>query len=117
MMKSIAALALAVAVLVGCASTKGTGQVTLDASSPEAAEASYKAMMSSRSGAERQQLAVAMLKLNMEGVRSAHDVVADPELQSLSIARVRGKVAGMTAEQIIERANKGPTGGVEAKDQ
>ncbi len=107
MLKSMAVLVVSAALLAGCATTRGPGEVRLDASSAEAAEASYRAMMKGLSPAEEQQLAIAVLRLNMEGVKSAYDVVGNPELQTLSIARVRDKVAGMTADQIIERANKG----------
>ena len=105
MLKSIAAITLSVAFAAGCATTHKAA-IHLDASSAEAAEASYRAMMEDRSPADKQQLALAVLKLNMEGVKNAYEVVGNPELQSLSIARVRDKVAGMTAEQIIDRAKK-----------
>lgn len=110
--------AVFVAVLVGCATAQPSNTPSrIDASSPEAAEASYKTMMKGRSGADQQKLALAVLMLNMEGVKSAHEVVQRPELQEPSISRIRDKVAGMTAEQIIERAAKNPSVRIEAAGQ
>lgn len=47
-----------------------------------------------------------MLKINMAGVQSAYDVVQSKDLQSPSIARIKDRVAGMTAEEIIALANR-----------
>ena len=59
--------------------------------------------------AKRQQLLIAMLKLNMVGIHSAYDVVNNPELQSFGISRVKDKVAGLTADEIIDLANSSPS--------
>jgi len=110
------AVAVFSAVLIlGCA-TVVTQQTTvrIDASSSQAAEASYKAMMKGRSQADQQKLGLAVLVLNMQGVKSAREVVNNPELQSPSIVRIRTKVAGMTAEQIIALAAKNPSVRIEA---
>jgi hypothetical protein len=79
--------------------------VRLDATSAASAQESFQRMLEGASGAKRNELLVAMLKLNMSGVRSAYEVVAKPELQSLSIARIKDRVAGMTAEEIIALAD------------
>lgn len=42
----------------------------------------------------------------MEGVSSAYEVVNDPELQQPSIERIREKVAGMTADEIIRLSKR-----------
>lgn len=118
MLKYVALVALSVATLTGCASVHSPeAEIRIDSSSPQAAEASYKSMMNARSEADQRKLAVAILMLNMQGVTSARDVVNHPELQAPSIARIRQKVAGMTAEQIMELAAQNPSVRVEASDK
>ena len=118
MWKHLAVAFLAVAMTVGCAAAAAQqSAVRIDSSSSQAAEASYKAMMNGRSQAEQQKLAIAVFMLNMQGVKSASEVVNNPELQSPSIARIREKVAGMTAEQIIELAAQNPSVRLEVTDK
>ena len=96
------AVALLVSVLaVGCTTPAERSAVRIDASSIESAEDSYKAMTRGQSHAKKQELAIAVLVLNMEGVTSAYEVVGNPELQSPSIGRIKDRVAGMTAAEII----------------
>jgi hypothetical protein len=92
------------AVLLGLAAlTAGAREpIRLDASSAEAAEASWKQMVGSAHGGKKQKLLEAMLKINLAGVQSGYEVVGNRDLQSLGIARIRDKVAGMSAEEIIE---------------
>ena len=40
-----------------------------------------------------------MLKINLAGTKSAYDVVGDPELQSLGIARIKPSIAPMGGER------------------
>ncbi len=110
MWKHLAVVVFYPATMVGCASVAPQpAAVRIDSSSSQSAEASYKAMMAGRSQADQQKLAIAVLVLNMQGVKSASEVVNNPELQAPSIVRIRGKVAGLTAEQIIELAAKNPS--------
>ena len=115
MFKYLAVVVLSVVLTVGCATaTAPQAAVRIDSSSAQAAEASYKAMMEGRSQADQQKLALAVFMINMQGVKSASEAVNNPELQSPSIARIRTKVAGMTAEQIIAFAAKNPSVRIEA---
>ncbi|MDE2036848.1 MAG: hypothetical protein KGI95_27600 [Pseudomonas sp.] len=115
MWKHLAVVVLSMAMIAGCAAVATQeASVRIDSSSPQAAEASYETMMKGRSEADRQKLALAVLMINMQGAKSAYDVVNNPDLQSPSIARIREKVAGMTAEQIIELAAKNPSVHMEA---
>ncbi|WP_181302825.1 DUF6694 family lipoprotein [Rhodanobacter sp. PCA2] len=110
MRKYLAAATLAATLIAGCVTTSARDvPVRIDSSSPQAAEASYKAMMQDRSEADQQKLALAVLMLNMQGVKSAHEVVNKPELQSPTITRIRQKVAGMTADEIIALAAQNPS--------
>lgn len=76
--------------------------VRLDASSTQAAEASWKRMVDEARGSRKQKLLEAMLKINLAGVTSGYEVVGNAEFQSLGIARIKDRVAGMTADEIIE---------------
>lgn len=87
------------AALVSCATSgRDEDAVRIDATSVETAEASYRAMMVGRSVAQQQRLALAVLLLNLEGTRSANDLVGDDQG---SVGPIRNKVAGLSAEQII----------------
>lgn len=114
-MLRLAVVALVSSVLaVGCASSPTQADlVRIDATSRESAEASYRAMMKGRSVGDRQKLALAVLMLNIEGVKSAYEVVRDPELQAPSVGRIKDKVAGLTADQIIELAGRNPAARIE----
>jgi hypothetical protein len=115
MWKHLAVVVFSVAMILGCTTVAAEqATVRIDSSSSQAAEASYKAMMEGRSQADQQKLGLAVLMLNMQGVKSASEVVNNPELQSPSIVRIRTKVAGMTAEQIIALAAKNPSVRIEA---
>ncbi len=86
--------------------------IRLDASSDAAAESSWERMVESVSAAKKQKLLVAMLQINLEGVNSAHEVVGDPELQRFGIARVKDRVAGLDADEIIALGGRASSGGV-----
>ena len=81
----------------------------LDASSDTAAEESFK-RMADRLGAKRQQ------KL-LIGVNSAYETVANPELRKMSVARIKDKIAGMTADEIIDFANRNSTVKIEVQSR
>jgi hypothetical protein len=115
MWKYLAVAVFSVVLILGCATVVAPqAPVRIDASSSQAAEASYKAMQKGRSLADQQKLGAAVLVLNWQGVKSAYEVANNPELQSPSIVRIRTKVAGMTAEQIIALAAKNPSVRIEA---
>ncbi|HEY5805610.1 MAG TPA: hypothetical protein VIT90_18180 [Lysobacter sp.] len=98
MLRHLLAFVIAAA-LVGCATAGHGGDVVrMDATSVETAEASYHAMMVGRSEAQQQRLALAVLLLNLEGVKSANDLVGDDQG---SVGPIRNKVAGLSAEEII----------------
>lgn len=114
------ALVVLICSLLAVACTTGPARrdaVRIDATSRESAEASYRAMMRGRTEPDQQKLAIAVLVLNMEGVKSAREVVGNRDLQSPSIGRIKDKVAGMTAEQIIELAGRNPSVHVEVSDK
>jgi membrane-bound lytic murein transglycosylase B len=101
-------LSMALATICSCAATSAnTDQsVRLDAASDSTAQQSFDKMLSQSSTKRQQELAIAVLKLNMSGVKSAHDVVRRPELQHPSILRIKDRVAGMTADEIIDLADR-----------
>ncbi|WP_313493339.1 hypothetical protein [Stenotrophomonas sp.] len=89
--------------------------IRLDASSDAAAESSWKQMIESVSAAKKQKLLLAMLQINLDGVNSAYEVVGNPELQGFGIARVKDRVAGLDADEIIELGSR--TSGAEIRIQ
>lgn len=118
MFKHIAVLILTSTLTVASTTTPAqSGMARIDSSSVESAEASYEVMMSGRSDMEEKKLAFAVLALNMEGVKSAYEVVDVPELQSFSIGRIKDKVAGMTADEIITLAARDTGIGIEQSGQ
>ena len=100
--------------LAACASTGGDkATLTLDASSAAAAESSYKQMQRSLPQAKQVELAMAVMAINFIGVNSAHEVVNNPELQQPGVARIKDRIAGMSADQIIAHAASHSTTKVE----
>lgn len=104
-MKHLLAVA-ALAALLAVSTVSAKEPVRLDASSDAAAEASWKAMHEEASPEQKRELPLAMLKINLAGVQSAYEAVADPALQSFGITRIKDKVSGMTAEEIIALGNR-----------
>ena len=110
MLNQLAVALISSLLVAACASAPAQRDlVRLDATSKESAESSYRAMMRDRSESEQQQLAIAVLVLNMAGVNSASEAISTPELRSPSIVRIKDKVAGMTAQQIIEASKRNPS--------
>ena len=95
------------ALLGSCASAQPAA-LRFDGSSDAAAEASWTRMVNGAPAAQRQKLLIAMLKLNLDGVDSAYQVVGNPEFDELGIARIKDKIDGMTANEIIALAERVP---------
>lgn len=113
MMKGILIAVLLAAGATGCAtSADSTNAIRLDATSASTAKSSFAAMAEALGPKKRQELLVAMVKLNLAGVESAYEVVRNQSLQSLSIVNIKDQVAGMTAQEIIDLAER--TSSVEA---
>lgn len=106
MLKRFLLLILTMAIAACAATSTESHAVRIDSSSYPAAEASYEAMMQGRSEAEKRKLALAVLMLNLEGVKGVYETLDNPELQSPSIGRIREKVSGMTAAEIIALASR-----------
>lgn len=97
---------LIAAALLFAASVHAREPIRIDATSDATAQASFARMTSSLSPRKQQALQIAVLTLNMEGVSSAYQVVNDPGLQRPSIERIRDKVSGMTADEIIRLSKR-----------
>ncbi|MBS3895342.1 DUF6694 family lipoprotein [Silanimonas sp.] len=98
----IAALCLASA---GCSTPGDTRSVTrLDATSVQSAEATFQKMTNELPRSKQQELVMAIIAINLIGVLSAHEAVTNPELRTPSIGRIKDRVAGMTAEEILQYA-------------
>lgn len=77
----------------------------LDASSDQAALNSFNLMLAELPRDKQEDLQFAMLKINMDGVGSAAEMLADPALRTPTIARIKDRVAGMTAAEIMAEAD------------
>lgn len=97
---------LCLAAIVGMAQAREP--VRIDASSEQTANASFNQMMKALPRSKQGALAGAMLQLNLVGTNSVYDVVGNPALQSLSAGRIKDRIAGMSAEEIIELARTAP---------
>ena len=115
MLRMFVLASLLAAVLAACASTRTASPTRLDATTVESAEKSFKKMGQELPGDGWQKLAMAMIAINMKNVKSAYEVVGNPELQSPSIGRIKDEVAGMTAQEIIDYAAKVSTVRVEVQ--
>ena len=104
--KFVVALLIALSTWSSCA---WCGQIRIDGSSDDAANRTFQRMMTSLKPDEQQQLAIALIQINMSGVNSAYEAVNNPDLQHPSAARIKDKIAGMTAPEIIEFAHKTST--------
>lgn len=112
----LSATLLAMLLAAGCAGTPAPrDDVRIDGRSAATAEASFQAMLRMLSMEERQQLVAAVMMLNFEGVRSATEVMADPALRSPSIARIRARVDGLSADEIIALASENPSVEIEVE--
>lgn len=98
--------ALIVAALLFVSGAHAREPIRIDASTDASARVSFDRMTASLSPRKQQALQIAVLILNMEGVSSAYEVVNDPELQRPSIERIRDKVSGMTADEIIRLSKR-----------
>lgn len=78
--------------------------VRLDGSSDQAALDSFDLMRAELSQKKQADLVFAVLKINMDGVGSASEMLANPALRETTVARIRDRVDGMTAEEIITEA-------------
>ena len=79
--------------------------IHIDASSDAAANRSLQRMLSSMDTKEKDQLADAVVQLNKDVVSTGGDAAA----QKPSAARIKDKIAGMTASEIIDLAHRTAT--------
>ena len=107
----VLAAVLAISATMGAGAALANDPIRIDGSSDQAAERSFRRMMQARDRDAQMQLAMAMLQINMAGVSSASEMLANPELRNPSITRIRGQVDGMTAEEMIALAAAGDIGG------
>lgn len=77
----------------------------LDASTVDSTQASFERMLQGLPAARRSALLGAVLLINLEGVRSARELAANPDLQDLSVLRIKHRIDGMTADEIIALAD------------
>ena len=89
------ALCTLLAIVVSGAALAGD-PIKLDASSDQAALDSFKLMLAELPQQRQNDLQFAVLKINMDGVGSAAEMLADPALRAPTVARIKDRLAGMT---------------------
>lgn len=77
------------------------GGIHIDASSDANANHSFQRMLTSLDGHKRDELSAAIVQLNKED-----DVASRPNGQHPSAARIKDKIGGLTADEIIALAQK-----------
>lgn len=98
------ALLLLLVPLVGVA-----GPIRIDGSSEAAANRTFQRMLQSLKPDQQQALVIAVIQINLIGVESAYGLVGNADLQHPSAARIRTRIAGMSAPEIIAFAAKNAT--------
>lgn len=101
-------LSIALVVISSCATTSHSSShaVRLDATTDASAQASFTKTFHQLSPNQQQALSIAVLKLNMVGVKGVAEVLGSARLQKPSIVFVKDRVAGMTADEIIDLGNR-----------
>jgi len=82
------------------------GPIRIDGSSDSAANESFKRMLAQLPTDRQRKLLSALVQLYVSGVHSAYEVVDNPKFQNMSAAGVKDKIAGMTADEIVEYAKQ-----------
>jgi hypothetical protein len=95
-----------IALLLVSAIAPAQEMLRIDGSSDARVEQSYRRMLDSLDRDRQIKLVTAVLRINMIGVSSAREAIADPGLQSPGPVRIRDRIAGLTAAEIIALANK-----------
>jgi hypothetical protein len=96
-------------VLLSWSSLAWSGGIRIDGSSEDAANRTFQRMMELVKPDQQQALAIALIQINLGGAESVYEVLRNPDMQHPSAGRVRDKIAGMTAPEIIAFANKTAT--------
>lgn len=111
MKKASLMVMLAATILVGCASgpTAVHAPTRIDASTDASIESSMARMMGALNPDQQIQLQMAILQLNLAGVSSARQMVGNPDLQHPTAAKVKDRIAGKTADEIIALAKRTAT--------
>jgi hypothetical protein len=78
--------------------------IHIDGSSEAAANKSYQRMVNSLDGKKKDELVTAVLQLNMVGVESADDAPTNA-----TAGRIRDRIGGLTAAEIIDLAHRTAT--------
>ncbi|HET9032745.1 MAG TPA: hypothetical protein VFN25_07560 [Dokdonella sp.] len=83
--------------------------VRIDGSSDKSVEQSYTRMLESLNHESQAKLVTAIIQLNLAGISSAEEMLADPELRSPGPVRIKDRITGLSSTEIIALANKSAT--------
>ena len=87
--------------VVGCSVSPATGDIRVDATTEQTFERSFGRLTNALSGKEQQQLVFAILKINLEGIESARELLQKDDGMSLSAMTIKDR-HGLNYQGIIE---------------
>lgn len=97
---------LASLVLLAASTAQAAAPVRIDGTTDENARQSFAQMTAAASPEQVMAVQMAVFAIALDGVGSAHEVVARPELQNPSIDLIKNRVQGMSADEFIALAQK-----------
>lgn len=97
---------LASLVLLAASAAQAAEPIRIDGTTDESARQSFAQMIAAASPEQVMVLQIAVFAIAMDGVGSAHELVARPELHSPSIGLIKDRVHGMSADEFIALAQK-----------
>ena len=97
---------LASLVLLAASAAQAAVPVCIDGTTDESARQSFAQMIAAASPEQGMVLQMAVFAIALDGIGSAHEVVARPELQNPSIDLIKDRVQGMSADEFIALAQK-----------
>jgi len=103
----LAAALVALLLVAGTAHARKT--IRIDGSSDKSVEQSFNRMMKSLDDDGRTALMTAIIQLNLVGVSGAAEMLADPALRNPGPARIKTRIAGLSASEIVALARKTAT--------
>ena len=83
--------------------------IRIDGTTEETAKVTYERMLDAASPEQARELRGAMIVIALDGIESASEMLARPELQNPSIGFIRSRVHGMTADEFIALSKSSTT--------
>ncbi len=95
-------LALIYVGISGCSTLQTASEPRIDSTSDKSFQKSLSTLMDSGTQKQKQKLLIALLRINLEGVGSATEMLANKDDLSLSGSKIKEKLHGLNYTEIIE---------------